>query len=69
MPRNIIDVEFITSRKNFLALEVSDVIQFDHNSLDTYKKIYGSSFNGKKFKITNVSKNLKKVKVKAIEVP
>ncbi len=69
LPRNIIDVEFITSRKNFLALEVSDVIQFDHNSLDTYKKIYGSSFNGKKFKITNVSKNLKKVKVKAIEVP
>ena len=69
LPRNIIDVEFITSRKNFLALEVSDVIQFDHNSLDTYKKIYGSSFNGKKFKITDITKNLKSVKVKAIEVP
>jgi hypothetical protein len=68
LPRNIIDVEFITSRKNFLALEVSDVIQFDHNSLDTYKKIYGSSFNGKKFKITDITKNLKSVKVKAIEV-
>ncbi len=69
LPRNIIDVEFITARKNFLALEVSDVIQFDHNSLDTYKKIYGSSFNGKKFKITHITKNLKSVKVKAIEVP
>ncbi len=69
LPRNIINVEFITSKKNFLALEVSDVIQFDHNSLDTYKKIYGSSFNGKKFKITDITKNLKSVKVKAIEVP
>ena len=68
LPRNIIDVEFVTSRKNFLALEVSDVIQFDHNSLDAYKKIYGSSFNGKKFKITDITKNLKSVKVKAIEV-
>jgi hypothetical protein len=69
LPRNIIDVEFITSRKNFLALEVSDVIQFDRDSLGAYKQIYGSSFSGKKFKITDITKNLKSVKVKAIEVP
>ena len=69
LPRNIIDVDFITSRKNFLSLELADVIQFDHNSLDSYKKIYGDSFNGKKFKIINITKNLKSVKVKAIEVP
>lgn len=69
LPRNIIDVDFITSRKNFLSLELADVIQFDHNSLDSYKKIYGASFNGKKFKIISITKNLNSVKVKAIEVP
>ena len=67
-PRNIIDVELITSRKDFLALEVSDIIEFDDSSIDTYKKVYGVSIQSKKFKIISINKNLQSVKIKAIEV-
>jgi len=67
-PRNIIDVELITSRKDFLALEVSDIIEFDDSSIDSYKKVYGVSIRSKEFKIISITKNLQSVKIKAIEV-
>jgi len=67
-PRNMIDVELITSRKNFLGLEVADIIEFDDSSLDSYKKLYGVSFSSKEFKIISINKNLESVKIEAIEV-
>ena len=67
-PRNMIDCELIGYSKSFIALEVADVIQFDDSSLDSYRKVFGVSWSGKKFKIFNIKKGLKGVSIQAIEV-
>jgi hypothetical protein len=65
LPRNIIDCDFNGNDKDFMSLEISDVVEFD---LDSYKKIYGESWSGKQFKITSIRKNLKNINIKAIEL-
>ena len=49
-------------------LEFADVIEFDSTSMNTIMTCNGESWNNKKFKIIEITRNKNTLKIKAVEI-